>query len=124
IRAFHSVPSQLIRRIVAGRPSEEARSEKTRGEKGFMPLENMCSPQTQKPNRPTPHSASTTRRSIQTGLRENAEEAPPKHGQSVRHNVWRLAGEEVQRRKKVRAQETIRKQADARCQQDAENQHS
>ena len=61
---------------------------------------------------------------IDFGLREKPEEAPPKHGQSVRHNVWRQAGEEVQRRKKVRAQETIRKQADARCQQNAENQHS
>jgi hypothetical protein len=42
MRAFQSVPSQLIRRIVAGRPSEEARSENTRGENGFIPLENMC----------------------------------------------------------------------------------
>ena len=84
-RAFHSVPSQLISRIVAGNPREEARSEKTRGEKGFMPLENMCWPQTQKPNKPTPHSARTTRRSFQTGRRENVEsvEAMRKRGLKI-----------------------------------------
>src|SRR6266446_3090797 len=70
-RAFQSVPNQLISRIVAGSPREEARNEKTSGENGFMPLENMCWPQTQKPKTPTPHSASTTRRAFQTGLREN-----------------------------------------------------
>src|SRR5260370_824262 len=67
-RAFQSVPSQLIRRTVAGSPREEAKSEKTSGEKGFMPLENMCWPQTQKPKTATPHNARTTRRSFQTGL--------------------------------------------------------
>src|SRR6267378_1090051 len=82
-RAFHSVPSQQIKRIAAGRPSEEARNEKTSGENGFMPLENICWPQTEKPKTPTPHKARTTRRSIQTGLRENVEMrcvVSPKHG--------------------------------------------
>src|SRR6267143_6017273 len=86
MRAFQSVPSQLTRRIVAGSPSEEAKSEKTNGEKGFMPLEKMCWPQTQKPKTPTPHSARTTRRSFQTGLRENVETkcvVRPKHGSTA-----------------------------------------
>src|SRR5215467_8286971 len=56
-RAFLSVPNQLSTRIVAGNPREEARTEKTSGENGFMPLENMCWPQTQKPTSPTPQSA-------------------------------------------------------------------
>src|SRR6267143_6664207 len=83
MRAFQSVPSQLSKRMSAGSPREEAKSEKTRGENGFIPLENMCWPQTQKPKRPTPHSARTTRRSLQTGLRENVEircVVRPKHG--------------------------------------------
>src|SRR5467141_1752467 len=123
-RAFQSVPNQLIRRIVAGSPSEEANSEKTSGEKGFMPLENMCCPQTQKPKRPTPQSAGTTRRSFQTGLREKPEETLPDNGDGVGDNAGRLIGNEIQQGEKVCAQEAIREQADAGCQQNAENQHA
>src|SRR5437016_6682236 len=57
--AFQSVTNQLMTRIVAGNPSEEASNEKTRGEKGFMPLENMCCPQTQKTKTTTQQSART-----------------------------------------------------------------
>src|SRR6267143_338476 len=112
-RAFHSVPSQQIKRIAAGRPSEEARSEKTSGENGFMPLENICWPQTQKPKTPTPHKARTTRRSIQTGLREN-----------VGRNRGRLARKKIYQRKKMRAPETVRQQADGRGEENAENQRA
>src|SRR6266446_5789905 len=123
-RAFHSVPSQLSSRIVAGNPSEEASSEKTSGENGFMPLENICWPQTQKPKTPTPHNARTTRRSFQTGLREKVEKALPKNGNCVSDRAGRLIGDEIQQRKKVRAQQPIREQADASRQQNAENQHA
>ena len=67
----------------AGNPSEDANSEKTSGENGLMPLENMCWPQTQKPKSPRHTTARTAARSVQTGLRENVEsrcETIPKHG--------------------------------------------
>src|SRR5260370_13731645 len=65
-RAFHNVPSQLIRRIVAGNPREGAKNEKTSGQNRFMPLEKKCLPQTQKPKTPTQHHAHNHRRSFQT----------------------------------------------------------
>src|SRR5215831_15902679 len=82
-REFQSVANQLSTRIVAGKPREDARTEKTNGENGFMPLENMCWPQTQNPTKPTPQSARTTSRSFHTVLRENVASTcvtMPKHG--------------------------------------------
>src|ERR1700730_10368882 len=72
-RPFQRVPNQLRTRMEAGRPSDEASREKTSGEYGFMPLANICWPQTQKPHRPTAHSARITARCAHTGLRENVE---------------------------------------------------
>src|SRR6266704_1188843 len=83
MRAPQSVLNQLIRRIAAGTPSEDAKTENTSGEKGFRPLENMCWPQTQNPTRPTPQRARTKSRSFQIGFRENVAtrcETIPKHG--------------------------------------------
>src|SRR5208282_2352213 len=73
ILAFQRVPNQLHRRTQAGKPREEASSEKTRGDQGFKPLENICCPQTQKPKRPTLQRARTAARSAQTGLREKVD---------------------------------------------------
>src|SRR5712664_3341924 len=58
------------------------------------------------------------------GLREKPEEAPPKSGNSVRDDASPLSAEEIQHRKKVRAQEAVGEQADAGRQQNAENQHA
>src|SRR5438046_1720478 len=83
MRAPQSAPNQLIRRIAAGKPNEDARTENTSGENGLRPLENMCWPQTQNPTRPTPQRARTTRRSFQIGFRENVAircDTIPKHG--------------------------------------------
>src|SRR5581483_11338202 len=71
--AFQRVPSQLAIRNAAGIPSEDASKEKTSGELGFSPRENMWKPQTQKPKRPTPQNARTAMRSFHTGLREKTE---------------------------------------------------
>jgi len=113
-RAFQSVPSQLISRIVAGNPSEEASSEKTSGENGFMPLENMCCPQTQKTE--NAHAAQrqndevllphrfARKRGNQMGdeaetrqhgnvdfrLREKPKEPLPENGNGVRNDTRRL----------------------------------
>src|SRR5215472_6002607 len=98
-RALQSVPNQLSKRIVAGKPRDEARTEKTSGEKGFNPLENMCWPHTQKPTRPTPQSARTTRRSFQTGFRENVATrcvTMPKHG-SIATYTWACAKNQKRR---------------------------
>src|SRR5580700_3045993 len=81
--AFQSVPNQLISKIEAGMPSDRASIEKTRGEYGFRPTEKACSPQIQKPQRPTAHSASTTPRWAKTRLRANVATrcvTMPKHG--------------------------------------------
>src|SRR5215471_1501399 len=107
-RALQSVPSQLRRRIVAGKPSDEARTEKTSGEKGFNPLENMCWPHTQKPTRPTPQSAKTTRRSFQAGFRENVAMrcvTMPKHG-SIATYTWACAKNQ-KRRCQSRGRESV-----------------
>src|SRR5258708_31828731 len=61
---------------------------------------------------------------IDLGLREKPEEAPPKSGNSVRNDASLLSAEEIQHRKKVRAQEAIGEQANASRQQNAENQHA
>src|SRR5271154_2862720 len=49
ILAFQRVPNQLNRRTQAGKPSEDANREKTNGDQGLRPFENMCWPQMQKP---------------------------------------------------------------------------
>src|SRR5260370_28780656 len=61
---------------------------------------------------------------VDLGLREKTEDAPPKSGNSVRNDASLLSAEEIQHRKKVRAQEAIGEQADAGRQKNAENQHS
>src|SRR5260370_18507169 len=61
---------------------------------------------------------------VDFGLREKPEEAPPKRGNSVRNDASLLSAEEIQHRKKVRAQEAIGEQANASRHQNAQNQHS
>src|SRR5713226_8392749 len=60
---------------------------------------------------------------VDFGLRKKPEEAPPKNGNSVCDDTGGLIGNEIQHGEKARAQEAIRKQADAGCQENAENQH-
>src|SRR5215467_13344207 len=108
MRAFQSVANQLSRRIVAGKPMEAARTENTSGENGFKPLENMCWPHTQNPTSPTPQSARTTRRSFQTGLRENVATrcvTMPKHG-SIATYTWACAKNQ-KRRCQSRGRESV-----------------
>src|SRR5580692_11816052 len=92
ILAFQRVPNQLSTRTQAGKPREDANSEKTNGDHGFRPLENMCWPQTKKPQRPTPQRARTAARSAQTGFCENVEsrcETIPKHGSMATYtSAW------------------------------------
>ena len=61
---------------------------------------------------------------VDFGLREKPEEALPKDGDCTCDNGARLTGKEIQRGKEVRAQESVREQADAGRQENAENQHS
>src|SRR5713226_4699364 len=57
-------------------------------------------------------------------VREKPEQALPQNGNGVRYDSGRLTRNEIQHWKKVRAQESIREQADASRQQNAENQQA
>src|SRR2546427_527952 len=56
--------------------------------------------------------------------REKPKEALPKNGNSVGDSAGPLIGDEIHHGEKVRVQESIRKQADAGRQENAENQHA
>src|SRR5712692_10090455 len=61
---------------------------------------------------------------VDFGLREKPKEALPKNWNSVRDDTGRLIGDEIHDGEKVRAEEAIGEQADARRQENAENQQA
>src|SRR6267154_1821143 len=125
MREFQSVPSQLTRRIVAGSPSEEAKTEEAyaaqrQNHQAFLP--NRLAGK--RGNQMRGEAKTRKHGNVDFGLREKPEEALPKNGNSIRDGTGRLIGNEIQRGEKMRAQKAIREQAGAGRQEDAENQHA